>query len=80
MKGRPRHADRILTAVFTQMMLEDSAGHGDRRGSETLTFNGAADTEDRAAVQPEEVLAGYRQQTSWVMTGLRVVHDYLAQA
>lgn len=50
------------------------------RGSETLTFNGAADTEDRAAVQPEEVLDGYRRLTCWVMPCLRVVHDYLAQA
>lgn len=74
--------DKNAPPVFhdlTEMQLTDSAGHSFVRGKASLNFNAGADNEELGPLQPTEVLGGYRWQTSWVMTGIKVVHDYLAE-
>jgi hypothetical protein len=68
-----------LVHDLTQMLLTDSAGQNFRRGPATLEFNALADNEELGSLQPTEVLDGYRWETSWIMPGIKVVHDYLAE-
>jgi acetoacetate decarboxylase len=64
---------------LTQMLLEDGSAKNFMRGPAALEFNALADNEELGPMQPTEVLGGYRWQTSWVMPGIKIVHDYLAK-
>ena len=69
-----------LVHDLTQMLLEDGNAQNFMRGPATLDFNAFADNEELGPLQPTEVLGGYRWQTSWVMPGIKVAHDYLKDA
>jgi len=69
-RGKP------LVHDLTQMILEKSSAKGFVKGKASLKFNADADNEELGDLMPTHVLGGYRWQTSWVMPGLKVVHDY----
>ena len=69
-KGKP------LVHDLTQMILEKSSAKGFVKGKASLKFNADADNEELGDLMPTHVLGGYRWQTSWLMPGLKVVHDY----
>ncbi len=71
-RGRP------LVHDLTQMTLDSASADGFTRGPATLQFNASADNEELGPIQPTEVLGGYRWRVSWIMPGIKVVHDYLA--
>ena len=66
-----------LVHDLTQMLLTDSTGQNFRRGSASLKFNATADNEELGKLQPVKLLGAYRWETSWVMPGIKVVHNYL---
>ena len=65
-----------LVHDLTQMILNKSVARGFVKGPASLKFNSDADNEELGDLQPTDVFGGYRWQTSWVMPGIKVVHDY----
>jgi len=71
-RGRPVVHD------LTQMTLLDQAMDGFTKGPASLEFNANADNEELGPLQPSEVLGGYRWRMSFILPGIKVAHNYLA--
>jgi hypothetical protein len=67
---------RPLVHDITKMLLEKSSAKNFVKGSGTLKFNEDADNEELGPLQPKTVIGCFRWQTSWIMTGVEVVHTY----
>ena len=69
-RGRPRVHD------LAQMVMSGTQFGSMIRGSADLRFF-AADNEELLPIQPKRVLGGYWLPMSFLLQGVRVVHDYL---
>lgn len=67
---------RPLVHDVTKILLENSNATNFVKGPGLLEFNETADNEELGPLQPETILGCFRWQTSWIMTGVEVVHTY----